>query len=214
MKKITMVFMVVVSLMMFVTGCSNVKRTSDKEVAMAISEEAAEDTSEAEMEADEDEKPKIFINGQEWKEGEEISLGTTEVWVVELDTRPGLTMDLYHFEDSEYKVISSMPMIYYLTEEHEDGDYSRIKLISSVVSKEESDELIAISEDYMLFDTNEGKIAVSLSEVQGEYDQEEYPYEFLVEKEGGYHPRIKYEDLSAEAQEDFHYLENVETIEW
>lgn len=68
MKKITMVFMVVASLMMFVTGCSNVNRTSDKEVAMAISEEAAEDTSEAEMEADEDEKTKIFINGQEWKE--------------------------------------------------------------------------------------------------------------------------------------------------
>lgn len=209
MKKITMVFMVV-AILMFVTGCSNVNRTSDKEVAMATSE----DTSEVETGSEDDEERKIFINGQEWKEGEEISLGTIAIWSVEFDTSPGLSIDVYHFEDSEYKVITSIPLIYYLTVEREDNDYSKIPLISSIVSKEESDELIAISEDYMLFDTNEGKIAISMMEVQGEYDQEEYPYESLVEREGGYHPRVRYEDLSAEQQAAFHNLTEKETIVW
>lgn len=211
MKKKSIVFVVVGVLMMFVAGCSNTNRTSDEEVAMATSEEIAVDEK---TDVVEEKEPKIFINGQEWKAEEEISLGTYKLYVVEFDTRPGLDMNLYHFEDSEYKVASSMPIIYYLTKEHEDGDYSKIIEISAVAATDETDELIAISDEYMLFDTKDGKLAISFEEVQGEYDEETYPYEILVQREGGYHPHVRYEDLSAEQQAAFHNIREKETIEW
>lgn len=224
-KTFTFLLVLGATLALLLSGCEADKRTTKKssepntttvvEVEESTVERPTQMESNQTSETPEMETTSELMGESEVLETNEEPEGKSELYFEPLVAGNMMASDDspnkgFKFEDTEYVVTNLGDCIYYVITMDFTIDTSMSSPIYAMVATySESDELIALSQNYMLFETDTGKVAVTLEEVMGDYDKEAYPLEPIVTFNGGYHKRINYEDLSEEEQNDFHYVTEV-----
>ncbi len=190
MKKLITTIMVTVVTTFVLFGCSN---SASKLNETTSTEKSMETTAEKSMET-------VAEKELEITKGKKV--------IAQFSCFGNKSDMIYSFDNVQERVLTDGTLIHSLVKDStiNDKGYGCFAQVAYL------GELVAISDKYMLFKDNVCVEIFEKVDEGNEFNEEEYPYEFMVQQNGGYHPKKRYEDLTEDEKKSFRYVVDVKEI--